>query len=202
MPQSITRLIKLAGGHPYLLKLLIKSASQSQSYSNLIHHPAIKNLFDQLYNSLCRKTQLQLGAALISPRLTPESSYLLQTKLWQGQTVFSPLWRDYLFEFAWSTLPLEKKDSLLLFNQPIELFLSPTERNILRLLYQNQGQVVNRDQLAQTIWGKRWTSLYSDWAIDQHLSRLRRKLGPFGSYIVAVKRKGVKLLLNPSSERS
>ena len=51
---------------------------------------------------------------------------------------------------------------------------SPVEKQVLLALRQNQGEVVKRETLGKVWWGA--TSAYSDWALDQKMSRLRRKI--------------------------
>ncbi len=54
--------------------------------------------------------------------------------------------------------------------------LSDKEYNILFLLYKNRGEIISRDKIAETLWGEKMPDLYSDWAIDKTISRLRKKL--------------------------
>ena len=39
-----------------------------------------------------------------------------------------------------------------------------------------KGKIVSREEIAKTIWEQSWEDFYSDWAIDQTISRLRKKL--------------------------
>lgn len=58
--------------------------------------------------------------------------------------------------------------------------LSASETKVLRLFLSLKGRVVSRDTVAQTIWGKASMTKYSDWAIDQLISRLRKSLVTLG----------------------
>lgn len=58
--------------------------------------------------------------------------------------------------------------------------LSGKELKIFRLLDSKKGEVVSRDDIAKAIWGDNSESEYSDWALDQSLSRLRSKLRDIG----------------------
>lgn len=59
----------------------------------------------------------------------------------------------------------------------IEQDLSQRELHILKHFIQNANKVILREEIAQLIWGKMSADRYSDWAIDQSISRLRKKLG-------------------------
>jgi hypothetical protein len=62
----------------------------------------------------------------------------------------------------------------------ITTLLSREERKALVILLNNKGKVVNRDKVGEAVWGDKVDSKYSDWAIDQLMSRLRQKIGRLG----------------------
>ncbi|WKZ30691.1 MAG: winged helix-turn-helix domain-containing protein [Candidatus Dojkabacteria bacterium] len=70
--------------------------------------------------------------------------------------------------------------------------LSEREFELLSLFVQNYGKVVTRDDVAEILWKSRSIEKYSDWAIDQTISRLRKKL-PQGVTIKTIKGRGFKL---------
>ena len=75
---------------------------------------------------------------------------------------------------------------------------SKRELSVLQLLIDQRGVVVSRDKLADAIWGKDATFRYSDWAIDQTISRIRKKLGDNSrspKFIKTIRGRGFKLLV-------
>jgi phosphate:Na+ symporter len=60
--------------------------------------------------------------------------------------------------------------------------LTRTEFDLLCLLLSNRGQVFSRQQLMDSIWED---VIVSDRTIDVHITRLRKKIGPYASYIVS-----------------
>lgn len=50
------------------------------------------------------------------------------------------------------------------------------EHNVLKLLIQNNNKVVNRDEIADTLWKDDLLNKYSDWTIDKYISLIRKKL--------------------------
>ena len=60
--------------------------------------------------------------------------------------------------------------------------LTRTEFDLLCLLLQNRGQVLSRQQLMDSIWDG---VIVSDRTIDVHITRLRKKLGPYASHIIS-----------------
>jgi two-component system OmpR family response regulator len=56
--------------------------------------------------------------------------------------------------------------------------LSRTEFDVLRLLAENEGQVLSRTSILESIWG---STTYHPNVVDQYVSYLRRKLEPAGA---------------------
>ncbi|MBI2384770.1 MAG: response regulator transcription factor [Elusimicrobia bacterium] len=64
--------------------------------------------------------------------------------------------------------------------------LAPKEFAILKLLIEAKGKVLSRDQLLQMIWGHEKDMEIDTRTVDQHIARLRRKLGPERNRIATV----------------
>lgn len=65
-----------------------------------------------------------------------------------------------------------------------EIDLTPKEYDLLVLLTSHPGWVFKREVLLQQIWGESYEGF--DRTIDNHITRLRKKLGPFGEHIETV----------------
>ena len=74
-----------------------------------------------------------------------------------------------------------------------EVRLSPKEFEFLKLLVQAQGKVLSRDRLLELVWGTDQSMEIDTRTVDQHVARLRRKLGSEGERIVTVKNAGYKM---------
>jgi len=68
--------------------------------------------------------------------------------------------------------------------------LSYTELLILKTLKQNTGKLIKRDELIKSVWGDNYIESSS---LDPHISRLRKKIAPYGDIISVVPRLGYKL---------
>jgi two-component system response regulator CpxR len=77
--------------------------------------------------------------------------------------------------------------------------LTAIEFNLLAMLMQEAGKVVNRDQLAAAVLGRPYDPL--DRSIDMHISKLRRKLGQTSNGMERIKtfRGAGYCLIHPSS---
>jgi DNA-binding response OmpR family regulator len=77
--------------------------------------------------------------------------------------------------------------------QPVHL--APKELAILKILIEASGKVLSRDKLLEVIWGHDQSMEIDTRTVDQHVARLRRKLGSEGSRIVTVTNFGYQLKL-------
>jgi len=73
-----------------------------------------------------------------------------------------------------------------------DVALSFKEFELLRMLAENRGRVLTREQLLDSIWGYEY--LGETRTVDVHIRYLRRKLGDAESHIVTVRGLGYKLL--------
>ena len=64
--------------------------------------------------------------------------------------------------------------------------LAPKEFAILKLLVEANGKVLSRDQLLQSIWGHDQDVEIDTRTVDQHVARLRRKLGAESARVATV----------------
>lgn len=72
-----------------------------------------------------------------------------------------------------------------------ELNLAPKEFALLRLLLEEKGRVLSREQLLLHIWG--YEAEVSDRVIDNHVKKLRRALGAAASQLKTVVKHGYRL---------
>lgn len=62
--------------------------------------------------------------------------------------------------------------------------LTPIEFSLLYLLIKNQGRIYSREQILNSIWKE---VNVTDRTVDVHVTRLRKKLGAYGNYLVTRK---------------
>lgn len=68
---------------------------------------------------------------------------------------------------------IDKKNNLFINNVLVNNLFSKKEKDLLIFFLNNKKKVVSRDQAAEILWGP---DTYSDWALDQNIYRLRKKL--------------------------
>ncbi len=64
----------------------------------------------------------------------------------------------------------------------VEVALTKKELEILTLFLQNKGRVLAREEILQKVWSN--DVVVVDRTIDVNITRLRKKIGPYGKYII------------------
>ena len=126
-----------------------------------------------------------------------------------GDTIQIALAQQFVFLLSDATLPLMEETPrakrlrldvrsrrVWLNNQAIEPPLSALQFHILRVLYEQEGQVVDRQELITQAWGEKEAGGVSEQALDALIRRLRDRLAamdPSHAYIVTVRGHGLRL---------
>ena len=72
-----------------------------------------------------------------------------------------------------------------------ELALTPKEFALLRYLLENRGRTISRERILISVWGYDFEG--SDRVVDNHIRKLRKKLGKYGKQIKTVLKKGYRM---------
>jgi DNA-binding response OmpR family regulator len=80
----------------------------------------------------------------------------------------------------------------------VPMHLTRKEFELLTVLVSNPGRAFSREFLVERVWGSDFDGF--DRAVDTHVTRLRRKLGPLGDRIVTVW--GVGYRFNPEASQN
>jgi hypothetical protein len=132
-----------------------------------------------------------------------------QVILQDGDTVQIALAQQFLFLTSDATVPLTGEEDrprklqlemrsrrVWVNDQLIDPPLSALQFHVLRVLYENQGQVVDRHQLVINAWGEDQAVGVSDQALDALLRRLRDRIAeidPTHPYIITLRGHGIRL---------
>ncbi len=132
---------------------------------------------------------LELGADdyVTKPFSVKELMARVKTILRRSQDKANPISTIHLGEL---TIDLERYEVK---RGSKEIALSPKEFEFLKVLLRAQGKVLSREHLLESIWNYDQASEMDTRTIDQHVARLRGKLGAEGQHIVTVKNVGYRL---------
>lgn len=200
------RIAELTGGYPSLMKNIIENISVDESMSKKFMGDDIGKLYD-----LLGKENLDTRFSLITQYLFRESrmwlvgregeptDFLLESGLVEksddgSYKCFSELFERYV-ERNRNSLVEQKSVVRVVDTQQLKKVLSGQELILFKTLAAVDGEMVSKEDLAQTVWGGDWADKYSAWALDKMISRLRKKLSDagFGKEIRVVRNRGVML---------
>jgi DNA-binding winged helix-turn-helix (wHTH) protein len=186
---------KISGGHPLLIKTCLSMFSKNPNLDekeiqkHLLEQWEIKLILEDIWDAFTSNdkqivNQIALGEA---PPRHKASDFLLKLKLVTIKDnqygLFTTLFEEFVKnkKIERQTLSLNKNSGEILINGfPFKEKITLKEYRLLSLFLENQNKLINRDQIAEALWGTEGYDKYSNWAIDQNISLLRKKLQKLG----------------------
>jgi len=171
-------LVHECGGHLWMLK----EATRQIKTGNMEyqHQPSMDLRVRTIYQYLHMDEQKALDKVVFnlndfSPAEIQDKIYLQKINILdQTNNCTISLLSEYVQNRQTSDNLLLEQGKISLNKVPLDIFLSRKEYRILRLLLKERGNLVTRQQLAETIWQEHQEE-YSDWAIDRLMARLRKR---------------------------
>ena len=202
-PEFINKLIEMGGDDPLVVKPIATKAINDKKFEDAFskcisvekaYLLAGKNGLDQRFGLIVKFLSKKSIEALLDIGSNP-TDYLTKAGLVKGTKLINPFF-EY---FVKTNRLLLQKMIRLVPNEESALakdILSGQELMVFNLLESKAGQVVSKDEIAAAMWESQWESRYSDWAIDQLLSRIRAKLKEteYPKTIKTLKGRGVMLV--------
>lgn len=186
-----SKIIKKCGGAPWLIKEAVRYYSQTQDKNSIFTHDNMKLKLKILYQELSSEESTVLEKIIknednFSHSENETINYLLKTKLLiknkKYLEISIPVLKDFIRETVNSKTQLNLNNSgqLLLNGVIIEGFFSRREKRIIKLFTESKRKVVSREKIASTVWLNNKDDIYTDWALDQIIRRLRNKFVKLG----------------------
>lgn len=184
-------ILNFTGGYRAFIKPL---DSYGQLYMVLPFLPELKKACERLLLCLTME-QVELITKIVNKENVVVESADIKTLLSTGIiklesdgtfSVFSPILDEYLKQYR--DLSQDTGKSLL-------KELTKNENAIYTLLLNNKGEIVTKEEIANAIWKGSNYNKYSEWAIDQTVTRLRAKLKKIDPQIVIETKRGRGLIL-------
>lgn len=160
-------ILKLSGGHPgfmlIFLRELFKTGNIISEVKDQLENDEIKLLFMRIWGSFSESTQENL---LKDPKYS--NNHLKNTGLRNKDGKwFCEAFGNFIQELKTKskTSPTDKLENKLTWQ----------ELKVYEILKKNQGNTVTKEDIAKHIWGDAWIDKYSEWAIAQIVSHIRKK---------------------------
>jgi len=159
------KIIELSGGNPGLIKSLYLIA-KNKKLDQL-------DISDSKLSFRLHGIISDLGETKISPE--PRTTILL-TLGYTKQANLQLTWFTKLIDQYLKNSPTKSSDIPGRNVDQRLMSMTISQRKLMQHLEENQGKIVSRESIAQVIWGENWETKYSDWAIDQLISTLRKQM--------------------------
>lgn len=210
--QKPTIIKKLSGGNPSLIKACLRILAKHEGLRNedeitgfLFNQYEIKLILEDIWNGLEKDEQNAVVALVNNLPLKVEDipERLLELRLIkknQKLKLFSPLFSLFVEakRKGLKKITLDEQTGQVLINGlPTREKLTLQEYHLLSAFLEKPGFIYSRDDIADILWGKESYDKYSDWAIDQIISRLRKTLFHLGippSTLQTIRKRGYRWL--------
>ncbi len=187
---SETRAIELSGGHPGLLKHLLRvlnTRASSQDIPRLLEDEGIADECDQLLQELETPERDALIAFVNTGQVNTHQQHILDAKgllekNGNGFVVFTPLLDAYIKQRSQDShnvpangLRVDSASGQIFVNErEVTLGLSEPQRILLRLLFQKRGETVTYQDIAEAVW--KTNEGVTPGAIYELVKRARQKI--------------------------
>lgn len=201
--EVIKKIVGTCGGISWLIKQACRYYSKTKDPKHIFDHEEMRVKIHILANEFMPEEKEVLEKIikrnfLFNPEEKHIVTYFIKSntlvKKNEQYYLFSPLLEDYLNEQLSKKLKIEAVNNrdLVINGVAMNNYFSKREKQLLLYLVNNKGEIIDRDSAAKIIWKENQDS-YTDWALDQFILRLRKKLLSLGfekNFIKTVKNRG------------
>lgn len=173
--QKLAEISKLSGNHFGTFTRLYRDAILGSDQASLYVNSFLSDFAPAEINAL---KKLATGKKLSSQEEEIRQAYLKVNFINEQGVITVPFIAEHILKFRIKGKLKINSEANQLVGLDLDL-LSRTERKIIEYLMLN-SQEVDKDEIAEIIWGDKADEKYSEWAIDQRMSRLKRKLRDLG----------------------
>jgi DNA-binding winged helix-turn-helix (wHTH) protein len=175
------KIVELCGGHFWLVKEAAREFLNNGKFS--IDNEALFFRTEALYQALQQSEQRVVEKIMTNKKqFTDEErhshAYFKKMNfLSKNNGVNIGLISQYVSTRPHIDQHVEVNDGRVFINNvTVDSLFTKKERRVFKALVEHKGEIVSRDTIAQSMWQSRTDQQYSDWAIDQIITRLRKKL--------------------------
>lgn len=195
--KKLKQIMDLTGGHGKLTRLAVEaSLTIDQLREFLLVQKAVKGALYEIWKALLPEEQRRLKIN----DLGLKNDYLEKVGLIKNGEIAIPLFETYISTLKLSShavISLEPStNEILKGDVVISDQLSSSEFRLLRFLIQNQGRIVEKEEIIQAVWkDTKSQEGVTDQALDQIVYRLRKKIEDDPNnpqYIHTIKGRGLK----------
>lgn len=184
-------IVSQCGGYFLLIKEVLRYFRDNQQSQEeaMLSHPAMRWRLEFIWRNFLPSEQAVLQKVV--QQTTPagvEEQHSLKFLTDSGfiyakgknREISIPLLAGYIQDLSSPFILIVEKDRIFYNGVPIENNFSPQEQKLLRYFINNPARMLSRDEISADLSGNDDDSILSDWAIDQLISRIRKRLAHLG----------------------
>jgi len=198
------KIIDQCGGQFWLIRQMVRAFRDDPkiTFEQVLDSEPIRFRLEQIYLFLLDSEKKVLQKIMRGEPVEENTekhslTYLKRMGFIKGNKITIPLLEKYIREdLPRPSIELQEKH-ISINNVNIEENFSKKERRALKLLLENKNNIVTREKIAQALWPVNMQELYTDWALDRFIARIRiklKKLGVSKELIKTLRNKGYMLV--------
>ncbi|MEI7578925.1 MAG: helix-turn-helix domain-containing protein [bacterium] len=180
--EEILQIYQFTGGIPALLRNCLRGIARYQNLEQVFTSNEMQLLSKDLFSRYSERERYLIRSIKIKNTVPPyfqEFQYLAQHGLINQENQIPFTWIDQVLADENKQLIIQINANQILWEEiAINELLSQNELEILLVLL--RAEEITKEQIAKIIWKAKVNELYSEWALDQVISRLRKKLDKIG----------------------
>lgn len=173
-------IVDTCGGHFWLVKEAVRQITATGTWDpedeamlfrlRSIYHQLLPSEQNVLKKLVAGKSDFSLEERL-------SLDYLQRMRVVHARQVTIGMFTHYILKYEEKPAGFTIVNNVVFLNTvPVDKFFSRKERRVLKVLIEHEGVVVSRNDIASVLWPADTEAQYSDWAIDQIISRVRKRL--------------------------
>lgn len=184
-------IIDNCAGYTWLIEQAVRNYSQNQNKNEMFTNEGmllrLKILYDEfeeeekkVLEKILKKDQyFSDEEKLITDYFTKIKLLKINKKYYE---ITASILADYIDKIITvnTTIWINLKDQIILNNIMIDRVFSQKEKKLLKYFLSNKLRTISREEAAEAFWREKFKELYTDWALDQIIKRLRKKFASLG----------------------
>jgi hypothetical protein len=187
---DVVQIAKGCGGFPWLVNEILRSIKNKSKddITKLFNSDTFYWKIEQVIKSLPMSHQM---AILSSDKIfeSQVNNELIEFGFINQQGELIELLKKWVENYKKDNMIINN-DVVMIAGKDLGMYFSDSEKNVLSMFVENMDVVLKREDVAKIFWGSRWEEYYSDWSLDQVISRLRKKLKEKNIPINIITKKG------------
>lgn len=187
VPKAIkNKILKQCGSCLWLIKEALRYYCKTKNEKDLFTHHEMTTKIRILMNELEPEEKEVLQKIVLRDFEFTQNDeqyidYLKQTKTIiqkEKKYIFTIPLLEAMIKYETETknkLSIGKKNSILVNEVPVDLVFSKGEKRLLTVFIKHPHIIISREKAAEALWGDNSKTMYTDWALDQAMWRLRKK---------------------------